>query len=134
MENISNNITYKEATRTSSKFSNVPDEQTLLRMKNVASKLFEPVREWYKLPIQINSFYRSPKVNKSIGGSATSQHVKGEAIDIDTKSIVENKKIFNYIKDNLKFDQLIWENNGEWIHISLKMTGTNRQQVLSINK
>jgi hypothetical protein len=80
-------------------------------------------------------------LNKCIGGSATSQHCQGEAIDIDmdgTPNGVTNKMVFNYIKDNLEFDQLIYEfgndTNPDWVHVSYESTGKQRKQVLRAYK
>jgi hypothetical protein len=105
-------------------------------MKLLAEKVFEPVREWYGKPIKINSFYRSKALNMAIPGSSlTSQHSKGEAMDMDTAS--DNKKIFDYIKDNLEFDQIIFEGgtdaNPDWVHVSYKAKG-NRKQALRMRK
>jgi hypothetical protein len=89
------------------------------------------------VPIHISSGYRSVELNKCIGGSLTSQHCSGEAIDIDmdgSPSGVTNKMVFDYIKDNLEFDQLIWEfgtkDNPDWVHVSYESTGRQRKQVL----
>lgn len=104
-------------------------------MKLVAEKCFEPIRKWYGRPITVSSFYRSPELNKAIGGSKTSQHTKGEAIDIDTGDNAENKKILEWARANLEFDQLLWEyGNAEgpdWVHISFSESG-NRNQFLYI--
>ena len=132
---ISEHITYAEATVSNKAkqlgISNTPNERELKAMKLLAETIFEPLRKWYGKPIQVTSFFRSAKINKAIGGSATSQHSLGQAIDIDTVS--DNKKLFDYIKDNLVFDQLIWEygddNTPAWIHISYTET-RNRKQVL----
>ena len=104
-------------------------------MKLLADKVFEPLRKWYGKPIQVTSFFRSAKINKAIGGvqkgNSVSQHVLGQAVDIDTVS--DNKKLFDYIKDNLTFDQLIWEygndNAPDWVHVSYSEV-RNRKQVL----
>ena len=94
--------------------------------------IFEPLREWLNKPIKINSGFRSLAVNKRVGGALSSQHLKGEAMDLQISSIE-----FNYIKDNLEFDQLIWEfgNDSEpsWIHVSF-CKGRNRKQVLKAKK
>jgi hypothetical protein len=104
-------------------------------MKLVANKCFEPMRKWYMRPLTVSSFYRSAELNKAIGGSKTSQHVTGEAIDIDTANNAENKKLFDWAKEYLIFDQLIWEYGDEsgpsWVHISYKASG-NRMQVKTI--
>ena len=133
--NISEHITYAEATASNKAkqlgISNTPNERELKAMKLLAEAVFEPLRKWYGKPIQVTSFFRSAKINKAIGGSATSQHSLGQAIDIDTVS--DNRKLFDYIKDNLPFDQLIWEYGNDsapdWIHVSYSEV-CNRKQVL----
>ena len=136
MENISKNISYIEATYSNTakarKIDNTPDANTIVRMKLVAKKCFQPLREWYGKPIKINSFYRSEKLNVAIGGAKKSHHVKGEAIDLTAGSVEENRKLYNWICDNLEFDQAIWEYGGRWIHISYKMNG-NRNMKFNIN-
>lgn len=141
---ISDHISYEEATKsqtaTRKGIDNNPTMMDLDRMKLVAEKCFEPIRNYFKVPISINSFYRSPKLNKAIGGSTTSQHVTGEAIDIDAieGTGLTNKEIFDWAKANLDFDQLIAEfpdskGTPEWVHISYKKIG-NRKQVLTAVK
>ena len=136
MENISKNISYIEATYSNTakarKIDNTPDANTIVRMKLVAKKCFQPLREWYGKPIKINSFYRSEKLNVAIGGAKKSHHVKGEAIDLTAGSVEENRKLYDWICDNLEFDQAIWEYGGRWIHISYKMNG-NRNMKFNIN-
>jgi hypothetical protein len=133
---ISKHITIEEAifsaTALRAKIDNKPSETELESMKYVAENLFEPLREWYGKPIKINSFFRNPKLNKLVKGSATSQHVKGEAIDISAGTKEENKKLFDYVCNNLNFDQCINEYNFTWVHISLKKVG-NRKQILVIS-
>ncbi len=139
MERISKHISYKEATQSSTatrlKIDNTPTRKVLANMKLVAENCFEPLREWYGKPITINSFYRSPGLNRAVGGSATSDHLKGFAIDLDTPSNAENKKLFEWLKDNVEFDELIWEygnaSGPDWVHISYKPT-KNRKQILTI--
>jgi uncharacterized protein YcbK (DUF882 family) len=135
MTQISKHITIDEATFSSkavaNKISNVPNESQLEAMQHVAVNLFEPLREWYGKPIKINSFFRNLEVNKLVGGSSTSQHCKGEAIDINAGSKAENKKLFDYVCKNLAFDQVINEYDFTWVHISLKAKG-NRKQILVI--
>lgn len=112
------------------------DANIIANMKHVA-ELFEQIRIHFSKPIGVSSFYRSPALNKAVGGAKLSQHVKGEAIDIDGDIFggVKNSEIFEYAK-TLDFDQLLWEfgNDQEpaWVHISRKRTGTNRKQVLVI--
>ena len=131
MENISEHITYQEAIHNNHGFANIPDELTLAKMKYVAKTVFEPVRLFLKMAIFVSSFYRCVLLNRYIGGVYNSQHVKGEAMDLQCAG--NNHKIFYYILDNLDFDQLIWEfgNNSEpeWVHAS-KVEGVNRKQAL----
>ena len=137
--NISEHITLKEATTSQTAtrlgIDNTPDAQTIERMKIVAENCFEPIRSWYGKPLTVSSFYRCPELNKAVKGSKTSQHVKGEAIDIDTGSRSDNKKLLEWAKANLVFDQLIYEfgdeTGPEWVHISFSLSG-NRNQYLVI--
>ena len=135
MNNISRHVSYKEATHSETaikhNITNVPTEKELVNMRLVAEKCFEPLREWYGKPIRVNSFFRSKELNIKVGGSKNSQHVIGQAMDISAGSKEENKKLFDWCKDNLDFDQLIWEYGGTWIHISYRSSG-NRKQILSI--
>lgn len=135
MENISKHISYTEATHSPTAvklgINNNPNETQLEAMKLVAEKCFEPLRTWYNKPIKINSFFRSYLLNRAVKGSLTSQHKKGEAIDIDAGSKEENKKLFEYIKNHLDFDQVINEYNYSWVHVSYSKT-KNRKQILII--
>jgi hypothetical protein len=129
MENISPHITYLEATRTSKPFANVPNAKQRKAMKLVAERVFEPLREHIDAPITIDSFFRSVAVNEAVGGVDTSQHLKGEAIDMKGSGKITNLMLFDWIKDNLTYDQLIWEFGGKWIHVSYSAT-RNRMQVI----
>lgn len=137
MERISRHISYEEAVHSAKaiklKLDNTPNNEQLSNMRLVAEKCFEPVRDWYGKPLKINSFFRSNAVNKAVKGSLTSDHLKGGSIDIDAGSVAENRKIFNWIKKNLTFDQLIFENNGEWVHVSYRAKG-NRNEVLNLKQ
>jgi hypothetical protein len=131
MERISKHITFKEATFSATAqrlgLKNQPTLEHLKAMITVAEKCFEPLREWYGKPLRINSFYRGKDLNKAVKGSLTSQHCKGEAIDIDAGSISENKKIHDWIKDNLEFTQLINEYNYSWVHVSYDAKNLKKQ-------
>jgi hypothetical protein len=135
MENISKHISYTEATHSQTAvklgINNNPDKAQLEAMQLVAEKCFEPLRLWYNKPIKINSFFRSDLLNRAVKGSLTSQHKKGEAIDLDAGSKEENKKLFEYIKNHLDFDQVINEYNYSWVHVSYSKT-KNRKQILII--
>ena len=114
---------------------NKPNKEQLVNMKLLAEKVFEPLREWTKGPIKINSFFRCEELNTAIGGSSKSQHCKGQAVDLDdTFKFKTNSEMFHYIKNNLDFDQLIWEfgteENPAWVHVSYVSEEDNRNRCL----
>lgn len=138
---LSEHLDLSEVTRSESAkrkgISNMPTEAHIANFKLLAENIFEPIRQHFRCPIIISSGYRSKELNAAIGGSLTSQHCQGEAIDIDmdgTAQGVTNKMVFDYIKDNLNFDQLIYEfgdaNNPDWVHVSYESTGKQRKQIL----
>jgi hypothetical protein len=137
---ISTHLNLAEVTRSDSAkrhgIDNTPTAEHLENFKLLAEKVFEPIRLHFKEPIFISSGYRSKALNDFIGGSASSQHCKGQAIDIDmdgSKGGVTNKMVFDFIKSRLDFDQLIAEfpenSNPAWVHVSYVKTG-NRKQIL----
>jgi len=139
---ISDHVSYKEAIRSNTAkrkgIDNTPTAMHRVQMMNIANEVFEPLREWVGGPIKINSFYRSPKLNKAIGGSTKSQHCNGQAMDIDdTFGKKSNAQMYGWIKDNLDFDQMIWEfgddDNPDWVHISYVGEG-NRNRCLKAYK
>jgi len=142
MRFISKHITWEEATKSATaekkEIANVPNEAEIVAMKKLAKEIFEPLREWAGEPIRVNSFYRSAELCQAIGSKATSQHTKGQAIDIDAMGKKTNADLFNYIKDNLDFDQLIWEygddENPDWVHISYVGVNSNRNRILKAVK
>lgn len=134
-EFISEAEAFKSSTAIRLKIDNTTnDAEVLANMKHVAKNIFDPLRRHFNRPIGVSSFYRSPKLNKAIKGSATSQHCTGEAIDIDADIFggLTNKEIFEWVKNNLEYDQLINEYNYSWVHVSLKRNGKNRKQILNI--
>jgi len=143
MKKISKHISYKEATfsqtATRKDIDNTPTPEILERMKALADNIFEPLRAYVGGPIKINSFYRSINLNVAIGGAKSSQHTRGEAMDIDdTFGHMSNKEMFEFIKDELDFDQLIWEfgddDNPAWIHVSYVSNKNNRRRILKAEK
>lgn len=140
---LSKNLSLAEVTRSETAkrrgVSNMPTEAHIANFKLLAEKVFQPIREHFGVPIHISSGYRSAALNKAIGGASSSQHCTGEAIDIDMDgTAITNAQIFNYIKDNLEFDQLIWEfgtdANPDWVHVSYESTGKQRKQILKAIK
>ena len=136
---VSKNISYKEATHSTTAkrlgIDNTPNAEQFSNMVYVAENVFQPVREHFGVPIYVSSFFRSEGLNRAIKGSVNSTHIKGEAMDLDADVFegVTNAQIFEYIKNNLEFDQLIWEfgtdENPAWVHVSLSKRN-NRKQVL----
>ena len=137
---ISKNLSLAEVTKSATAIrrgiANSPSEEHLDNLTALAENIFQPVREEFMCPIAVTSGYRSEALNEAIGGSKTSQHSKGEALDLDADvyGVITNADIFYYIKDRLNFDQLIWEfgddNNPDWVHVSYKKNGENRGEVL----
>jgi len=139
MKRISKHISYKEAVGSNyakqKGISNKPNEEQVENMKLLAEEVFEPLREWVDAPIKVNSMFRSLELNTALKGSKTSSHMKGEAMDITSMGGKSNLEMFHYIKDNLCFDQLIWEFGAEpkWLHVSFNKDN-NRKQVLVTKK
>ena len=109
---------------------NTPTEEVTRNLTELVDNVLDPLREWYGKPIRVNSGYRCPALNKAVGGVANSQHLTGQAADIDVNDRAENRRLMKHIEDNLDFDQLIWENGGAWVHVSYRPDGRNRRQVL----
>ena len=140
---ISKHISDKEGvysrTATRLDIDNVPTKEHLANMVELAENIFEPLRAYVGGPIKINSFYRSPELNKAIGGSTKSQHCHGQAIDIDdTFGRMTNAEMYDFIKEHLDFDQMIWEfgndNNPDWVHVSYVSPEQNRNRCLQAYK
>jgi hypothetical protein len=141
--NLSKHLTLAEAIRSESAkrlgVSNMPTDEHLENGKIVAEKIFEPIRKFVGGPVYISSMYRSKALNSAIGGSKSSQHCTMEAIDIDMDGTeTTNKEIFDFIKNNLSVDQLIWEfgtaSNPDWVHVSYNTKGKQRNQILKASK
>lgn len=121
----------KSNTATAKGIDNTPDQTVTDNLTKLIEAVLDPLREWYGKPIIVNSGYRCEALNKAIGGAKSSQHMLGEAADITVGSKEENEKLFNYIKDNLEFDQLINESDFSWVHVSYR-EGRLRKQVLEL--
>lgn len=136
MKKISKHISYKEATHSDTAkrkgIKNKPKAEDIENMELLAEKLFEPLREWVDAPIKVNSMFRSEELNTAIKGAFKSHHLTGQAIDITSMGGKTNLEMFHYIKDNLDFDQLIWEFGAEpkWLHVSYVSEKENRKRVL----
>ena len=139
MNKISQHITYTEAIYSNTAkrrgIDNTPSPSQVETMKITADKIFEPLRSWVGGPIKVTSMFRSPDLNTAIGGSKTSQHMKGQAMDLDdVYGYKTNAEMYHWIKENLNFDQLIWEFgtnvNPNWIHVSYVNDEDNRNRCL----
>jgi len=137
---ISKYISFKEATDSNYakqfNIDNKPNAEHIKNMEVLADNVFEPLREWVEKPIKVNSMFRSKELNTALKGSPTSSHMQGKAMDITSIDGKSNLEMFYYIKDNLDFDQLIWEYGKEpkWLHVSYENEKDNRKQVLVIKK
>jgi len=151
---ISENLSLAEVTRSETAkragIDNTPTPEHIENFKKLAENIFQPIRKHFGKAIHISSGYRSAALNKSIGGAGkvvngvyipSSQHCTGEAIDIDMDGSADgitNKMVFDFIKDKLNFDQLIWEfgtdKNPDWVHVSYEGTGKQRKQILKAVK
>ena len=143
MDRISKHITYAEAIHSNTAkrkgIDNTPNQTQVEAMKILAEKIFEPLREWVGGPIKVNSFFRSEALNEAIGGAASSQHCKGQAIDIDdVYGKKSNAEMSNWIKETLSVDQIIWEfgtaMQPNWIHVSYVSEDKNRNKCLKAYK
>jgi len=135
---LSKNLSLAEVVRSESAkrrgINNMPTAEHLENLKELALNVFQPIRDHFKVPIHISSGYRSRILNNAVNGAAKSQHCLGQAVDIDVDGTsITNKQVFDYIKKNLDFDQLIWEfgndSNPDWVHVSFNK-GANKKQVL----
>ena len=130
--NITKNFTLSELTRTSTGITNTPNRQETTALITLCGKLLQPARDLYGGAIYVNSGFRSYAVNRAVGGARNSQHMLGEAADITVHSKEGNKKLFEFIRDNLSFDQLIDERDFSWIHVSYRSEQENRNQILNL--
>jgi hypothetical protein len=140
---LSKNLSLAEVIRSETAkrkgISNMPTPEHIENFKKLAEKVFQPIRDHFGVPIHLSSGYRSKALNEAVKGSSSSQHCSGEAIDIDMDgTAIKNVEIFNFIKDNLEFDQLIWEfgtdANPDWVHVSYESTGKQRKMILKAVK
>jgi len=138
---LSKNLSLREATKSVTALrlgiENTPSEQEINNLELVATEIFQPLRDYFGVPIAVTSGYRSKALNKAIGGSRTSQHIAGEALDLDADVYGEitNYDIFKYIYTHLEYDQLIWEFGTDlepaWVHVSFKRgKGENRNRAM----
>lgn len=129
---LSEHFTLSEMLRTHKNVTNRIGANEIDNIIDLVHEILEPLRDYVKTPIIISSGYRSPALNLAVGGSATSQHLDGQAVDFKCADMV---LAFDFIKNNLEFDQLIWEYGTKfcpkWIHVSYRSDGKNRKSVFS---
>lgn len=130
MENFTISELIKSDTAIARKIWNGANHEQEENLTALVEKVLDPLRMLYGKPIKVSSGFRCPTLNKAVGGVSNSQHLRGEAADLDTGSLAENRKLAQLIADNLPFDQLIDEANYAWIHVSHKRNGGNRGQIL----
>ena len=139
---LSKNLTLAEAVRSETAkrvgIDNKPTKEHLENLKITAEKLFQPIRDHFDKPVYVSSMYRSERLNRALKyASKTSLHMTGQAIDIDMDhTSISNKEVFDYVKDNLDFDTLIWEfgeDTPKWVHVAYR-EGRNRKQILEAYK
>jgi hypothetical protein len=142
--NLSKNLSLKEATKSITAIrhgiENLPGEYEISNLEAIAECVFQPLRDHFGVPIAVTSGFRSKELNRKIGGSSTSQHMVGEALDLDAHVYgnISNADIFKFIYTHLNYDQLIWEfgdnKEPDWIHVSYKRSGENRNRTLKAVK
>lgn len=130
---LTGHFTLEEMTRSATAVAlgidNTPDTEAVENLKNLCTEVLEPLRQWAGVPVIVSSGYRSPELNRAVGGVPHSQHRKGEAADIRIPNLTEGRKYLEFILDHCRFDQLIWEHDRHgthWIHVSCRRQG-NRQ-------
>lgn len=139
---LSKNLSLRECTKSITAkrlgIDNTPSNEAIENLRLVAANIFQPCRDYFSVPIYISSGYRSDALNRAVGGSKNSQHVLGQAIDVDADFFggKTNLDLFNYFLTETDFDQLIWEfgdsNNPDWVHVSYKKEGNRNQPLKAI--
>tara|TARA_Y100001938_G_C7886756_1_gene327804 strand:+ start:153 stop:635 length:483 start_codon:yes stop_codon:yes gene_type:complete len=138
---LSKNLSLAEVTKSTTAkrlgIDNTPDDEWIIEnLRAIADVIFQPLRDSFKCPIFVSSGYRSPDLNVAIGGSKRSQHMEGRALDLDADVYggCTNSQIFNWIRENVEFDQMVWEfgdgDNPDWVHVSYVRDGVNRKRCL----
>jgi hypothetical protein len=138
---LSKNLSLAEVTKSTTAkrlgINNVPDDEWVIEnLRQVAINVFQPLRDSFGCPIYVSSGYRGPELNRAIGGSLRSQHMEGRALDLDADVYggCTNSQIFDWIRENVTFDQMVWEfgdqDNPDWVHVSYVHDGVNRGRCL----
>lgn len=141
---LSKNLSLREATKSITALrlgiDNTPDEYEIKNLERIAHAIFQPLRDHFDTAIAVTSGFRSKALNKAIGGSKYSQHIVGEALDLDADVYggVTNAELFEFIATRLEFDQLIWEFGDDvepaWVHVSLKREGNRGRKLKAVRE
>ena len=142
---LSKNLSLAEVTKSVTAkrlgINNVPDDEWVIEnLRQIAVNIFQPLRDAFGCPIYVSSGYRGPELNRAIGGSKRSQHMEGRALDLDADVYggCTNAQIFKWIKENVEFDQMVWEfgdeDNPDWVHVSFVYDGPNRCRCLKADR
>lgn len=121
----------RSTTAMSRGINNKPNATQEAALTALVDNVLDPLRDKFGRPIMVNSGFRCTALNKAVGGASTSQHMTGEAADIDAGTRAGNKELFDIIRKELPFDQVIDEKNFSWVHVSYKSSG-NRKQTLKL--
>ena len=125
----------RSETATNRHIDNTPTQEVIENLRALCRNVLEPARVAFGAPIYITSGYRCAALNKAVGGKPTSQHLRGEAADLQVRGVENLRKLYNAIKSRGVFDQLLFESNGatKWIHVSYKQSGNRRQAIENYN-
>ena len=137
---LSEHFSLEELTRSGvairRRIANVPTGEDVERMRVLCRNVLEPIRRRFGVT-RISSGFRCAQLNTAVGGAPDSQHCRGEAADIHISSDETGRKIFDFVRRNLEFDQLLFEhrmaNGCQWLHVSYTSRRPNRRQALSMN-
>jgi len=139
--NLSANFSLKELTKSDTAtrlgIDNTPDDEAIDNLKTLCEKVLQPVREHFGKSVTVNSGFRSSETNQATGGSKTSDHVKGQAADIEIAGIA-NADLAQWIMDNLDYTQLILEfytqgiPDSGWVHVSYDPNNLKKQELTAV--
>lgn len=141
MIQLSKNFTLEELTASTTAkakgIKNEPEIREICNLSALVHNVIQPLRDAMGYAIKIGSGYRSPALNKAVGGVSNSQHVTGQAVDLCIDGdIQKGRRWFYWIKTHCQFDQLIWEKNPKtgnyWVHVSFRADGKNRKQAIEL--
>lgn len=126
----------KSPTASRKGINNMPGALQIQRISLLTKNVLQPIRDHYNLPLIISSGYRSPALNRAVGGAKNSQHMSGEAADFDIPGI-DNYELAKWIEKELNYDQLILEyyygGNSGWVHVGYSPRHLNQEKTKNKN-